>query len=80
MSSLVKTDITRLPLRMAHARRDSQNHTWMTTPKPHSCSAHSRSLARSPLSKTMFVYPRMCLSTPSSTPYTMSSTPFFVYG
>jgi hypothetical protein len=64
MSSLVKTDITCLPLRMAPARRDSQNCTWMTTPKPHSCSAHSRSLARSPSSKTMFVYPRMCLSTP----------------
>jgi hypothetical protein len=64
MSSLVKTDITRLPLRMAPARRDSQNRTWTTTPKPHSCSAHSRSLARSPSSKTMFVYPRMCLSTP----------------
>jgi hypothetical protein len=51
-------------LRMAPARRDSQNRTWTTTPKPHSCSAHSRSLARSPSSKTMFVYPRMCLSTP----------------
>jgi hypothetical protein len=79
VSSLVKTGITRLPLRMAPARHGSHNRTWTTTPKPRSCSAHSRSLAHSPSSKTMFVYPRTRLSSPSSTPYTVSSTPpFFV--
>jgi hypothetical protein len=80
MSSLVMTDITRLPCAWLPARRDSQNRTWMTTPKPHSCSTHSCSLARSPSSKTMFVYPRMCLSTPPSLHPMQCHLRFFVYG
>jgi hypothetical protein len=64
MSSLVKTDITHLPLRMAPLTTRFVEPHVDDNPKPHSCSTHSRSLARRPSSKTMFVYPRMCLSTP----------------
>lgn len=65
VSSLVKTGVTRLPLRTALARRDSRNRTWTIAPT-HVLTAHTRVRLRAAhhrdsddfcLTSHAFVYP-----------------------